>query len=69
MYFSYDLYVFIFPGPWRFVTSGRVRVRSYMDYERHLNNIRKVLNKNSVYQFKVVSCYEKTKDVQLELPF
>ena len=70
MYFNYDLYVRIFPDDsWQFVTSGRVKVKSCMDYERHLNDIRKILNKHSVYQFKVVSCYEKTKKVQLELPF
>lgn len=70
MYFSYDLYVYIFPNSsYQFVTSGRIKVKSYLDYERHLKDIREILNKHSVYQFKVVSCYEKNKEIQLELPF
>lgn len=70
MYFNYDLYVYIFPdSSWKFVTSGRIKVKSCMDYERHLKDIGEILNKHSVYQFKVVSCYEKPKEIQLELPF
>lgn len=70
MYYNYALYFRIFPNSeWQFLVTGRVKFKSYIDYERHLSELRRVLNKNSVYAFRVVSCYEKDKERELDLPF
>lgn len=70
MYYSYRLYFRMSSDlPWQFLTFGRVKAKTYIQYERYLTELRRVLNKNSLYMFKVVSCYEKFKDIQLECPF
>lgn len=72
MNYTYDLYVRICPDSfWQPVFKGRVKMRSYIAYERYLSKLRSVLNENSVYEYKVVSCYEKCEkgNKQLDIPF
>lgn len=72
MYYNYDLYIRIFPdSPWEFIFKGRVKMKSYIAYERYLFKLCVILNENSIYKFKVVSCYEKHEEDtrQLDCPF
>ena len=70
MYYNYTLYFRIFPdSEWQFIVSGRVKCRSYIAYEQYLAELRRVLNKNSVYAFRVVSCYERDNERDVKLPF
>lgn len=70
MYLTYNVFMTVFPaGDFRYVFSGRLRVKSLSDYDKQLTLISNALNKNSVYKFKVVSCYEKDKNKQQKLPF
>ena len=70
MNYSYKLYFRSSPClPWQFFSFGCIRAKSYIQYERQLAELRRVLNKNSNYIYKVVSCYENFKDVQLRCPF
>ena len=72
MNYTYDIYVRIYPDSfWEFVFKGRVKIRSYIAYERYLSKLCAVLNESSVYEFKIISCYEKYKkdNRQLDCPF
>lgn len=70
MYRSYIVNMRTFPdSDWLLVFCGRIKTKTYIEYERRLNELRRILNKDSIYQFQVVSCYDQDEKKQMELPF
>lgn len=67
---DYSMYMRVFPGSdWQFVTQGRIRFKVLKDYDNRLKEICRVLNKNSVYEFKIIPFYDGSILKQLEIPY
>lgn len=69
-YRNYSMYMRVLPdSDWQFVAQGRICFRFMKEYDEILEKIRFVLNKNSVYEFKIVPFYDKSIAKQLEIPY
>lgn len=69
-YRDYNMYMRVLPdSDWQFVIKGRISFRSMNEYDKILEKIRCVLNKNSVYEFKITPFYDRDIAKQLEIPY
>lgn len=69
-YRDYIMYMRVFHNSdWKFVTRGRICFRSMKEYDRCLEKIRCVLNKNSVYEFNIIPFYDRDMLRQQEIPY
>lgn len=69
-YRDYNMYMRVLhSSDWQFVTKGRICFRFMNEYDKILERIRCVLNRNSVYEFKITSFYDRNIEKQLEIPY
>lgn len=69
-YRDYNMYMRVLSSSdWQFVTKGRICFRSMNEYDKILEKICCVLNKNSVYEFKITPFYDRNIEKQLEIPY
>lgn len=69
-YRNYSMYMRVLPdSDWQFVTHGRICFKVLKEYDKSLEEVRRVLNKNSVYEFKIISFYDRDITEELEIPY